>query len=161
MAATDFVTESQIDSLTTNIATSVKANATAIGTVGNLNTTATDLTNAVNEVKATADGAAGGGVAINDGATNTTQAWSSQRIVDEIDTVLDGAPAALDTLNELAAAIGDDANFAATTTTALGNRVRVDAAQAFNAAQQLQGRENIAVITSVVDFAAAYNAALA
>lgn len=34
-----------------------------------------------------------------------------------------GIPAALDTLKELADAIGDDANFAATVTTALGNRV--------------------------------------
>jgi hypothetical protein len=36
-----------------------------------------------------------------------------------------GVPAALDTLDELAAALGDDANFAATVTTALGNRVLV------------------------------------
>lgn len=34
-----------------------------------------------------------------------------------------GVPAALDTLDELSAALGDDANFAATVTTALGNRV--------------------------------------
>lgn len=34
-----------------------------------------------------------------------------------------GVPAALDTLDELAAALGDDANFAATVTTALGARV--------------------------------------
>lgn len=37
--------------------------------------------------------------------------------------ILDGAPSALDTLNELAAAIGDDANYASTVTTALNNRV--------------------------------------
>tara|TARA_R110002073_G_scaffold161172_1_gene316774 strand:+ start:1549 stop:4494 length:2946 start_codon:yes stop_codon:yes gene_type:complete len=44
-----------------------------------------------------------------------------------VDTVLaatvDAAPAALDTLNELAAALGDDANYAATTTTALGTKL--------------------------------------
>lgn len=33
--------------------------------------------------------------------------------------ILDGAPSALDTLNELAAAINDDASFASTITTAL------------------------------------------
>lgn len=33
--------------------------------------------------------------------------------------ILDGAPSALDTLNELAAAIGDDSNYASTVTTAL------------------------------------------
>jgi len=36
---------------------------------------------------------------------------------------VDSAPAALDTLNELAAALGDDANYAATTTTALGTKL--------------------------------------
>ena len=37
----------------------------------------------------------------------------------EIAALIDAAPGALDTLNELAAALGDDANFAATTTTAI------------------------------------------
>lgn len=37
-----------------------------------------------------------------------------------IAAVIDGAPGALDTLNELAAALGDDPNFAATLTTQLG-----------------------------------------
>lgn len=36
--------------------------------------------------------------------------------------VVDAAPAALDTLNELAAALGDDANFASTVTTALAGK---------------------------------------
>lgn len=45
--------------------------------------------------------------------------------------VIDGAPGALDTLNELAAALGDDPNFAATTATALGALdTRVDALEA-------------------------------
>jgi hypothetical protein len=39
-----------------------------------------------------------------------------------ISLVVDGAPAALDTLNELAAALGDDANFAGTVTTALAGK---------------------------------------
>lgn len=38
-----------------------------------------------------------------------------------IGNVIDGAPGALDTLNELAAALGDDPNFAATTATTLSN----------------------------------------
>lgn len=57
-----------------------------------------------------------------------------------------GVPAALDTLDELAAALADDANFAATTTTALGNRVRTDtAAQGLNSTQQGNARTNIDV----------------
>jgi hypothetical protein len=56
------------------------------------------------------------------------------------------APAALDTLDELANALGDDANFAATITTALGNRVRTDtAAQGLDATQKSNARTNIDV----------------
>lgn len=44
-----------------------------------------------------------------------------------INTLLDGAPGALDTLNELAAAIGDDADFAATVTAALAGKQPLDA----------------------------------
>lgn len=41
-----------------------------------------------------------------------------------VNAVIDAAPTALDTLNELAAALGDDANFATTMNTALGLRTR-------------------------------------
>ncbi|MCA9368317.1 hypothetical protein KC887_08770 [Candidatus Kaiserbacteria bacterium] len=189
MAATDFVTESQIDSLTTTIATAVKANETAAATnASDLNDhetaatgahaasaisfsdpgddyTATTVEAALAEVKVIADAAAGGGVSINDAGTNSTQAWSSQKISDEItaavSALIDGAPGALDTLNELAAAINDDATFTTTVTTALGLRVRVDAAQGFTSPQQLQGRQNIGVITSTQDFASDFTTAIA
>ena len=42
-------------------------------------------------------------------------------ITSAVNGLVDAAPGALDTLNELAAAIGDDANYAAGVTTALGN----------------------------------------
>ena len=42
--------------------------------------------------------------------------------------IVDSSPAALNTLNELAAALGDDANFSTTTATALGLRVAKDSA---------------------------------
>jgi hypothetical protein len=41
----------------------------------------------------------------------------------ELGNLIDGAPAALDTLNELAAAINDDSSYASTITTALGNKL--------------------------------------
>lgn len=60
-----------------------------------------------------------------------------------------GVPAALDTLDELAAALGDDANFASTVTTALGNRLRVDtAAQGLTSQQQADGRTNLDVYST-------------
>ena len=51
--------------------------------------------------------------------TNTTQAASTAFVVAAITGLIAAAPGALDTLDELAAALGDDANFAATITTAL------------------------------------------
>jgi hypothetical protein len=109
---------------------------------------------------------------INDALTNLVNTWSSQKITDQIDAAVDavvaGAPAAIDTLNELAAAIGDDANFAATVTTALGNRVRTDTAeQGLTGVEKSNARTNIgADITSVeignpdADHVATFNAAL-
>lgn len=43
----------------------------------------------------------------------------STAVQNAVDALVDGAPTALDTLNELAAALGDDANFAATVTNAI------------------------------------------
>jgi hypothetical protein len=42
--------------------------------------------------------------------------------------IVDSAPATLDTLNELAAALGDDPNFATTITTSLGNKLSISSA---------------------------------
>lgn len=79
-----------------------------------------------------------------------------------------GVPGALDTLDELAAALGDDANFASTLTTGLSNRVRVDtAAQGLTTTQQGNARTNIAAVSQAqigneeTDLVAAYTAAKA
>lgn len=80
--------------------------------------------------------------------------------------VVDAAPGALDTLNELAAALGDDPNFATNMATALGNRVRVDAAQSFTSPQKQQARDNIDVYSKAeigdptTDFVATFEAGL-
>ena len=52
-------------------------------------------------------------------ATNTTQIATTAFVRTEIANLADSAPAALDTLNELAAALGDDPNFATTVTNSL------------------------------------------
>jgi hypothetical protein len=44
----------------------------------------------------------------------------------QVANLVDSAPSTLDTLNELAAALGDDPNFATTISTDIGNRVRKD-----------------------------------
>lgn len=52
-----------------------------------------------------------------------TQDQLTAAITATVAELLDGAPGALDTLNELAAALNDDASFAATVTTALAGKV--------------------------------------
>lgn len=52
-----------------------------------------------------------------------TSAQVSAKISTAVAALVDSSPATLDTLDELAAALGDDPNFATTTSTALGNRV--------------------------------------
>lgn len=56
------------------------------------------------------------------GGTNTLQVSNTAFVQQEIATLIASAPGALDTLNELAAAMGDDPNFAATMTTALAGK---------------------------------------
>lgn len=58
--------------------------------------------------------------------TNTTQIATTQYVRTEVANLINSAPGALDTLDELAAALGDDASFAATVTTALGLKAPLD-----------------------------------
>lgn len=73
--------------------------------------------------------------------------------------LVDSSPGTLDTLNELAAALGDDPAFATTVSTALGNRLKVDAAQVLSDLQKAQGRDNLglgsAALAASGDFATA------
>lgn len=167
--------ETRLRDLATRIATECKAIRTLVNgnaaDLASLTTTAkTNLVAALNEVKAIAD-AAGGGSEIDDGATAADSTWSSTKITEEVAAqvaALLGAstPAALNTLDEIAAAIGDDANFAATITTALGNRLRFDAAQTLTAPQKVQANANLGsaalVDTGVLDtdFVAVFNTGL-
>lgn len=169
----------RIQDLATAIAVESKAHKTMIN--GNaatlsalLTTDKSNLVAAVNELKTLLDQVAddvGDAAVINDAGTGTDVAWSASKIALEIqaakDALTNGAATALDTLAELAAAIGNDANFASTVTTALGNRVRVDAAQTFTAPQQLQARANIGAQSAAeignpdTDFAAVFATGLA
>jgi hypothetical protein len=56
-------------------------------------------------------------------ATNTTQIATTAFVRAEITALVDSSPATLDTLNELAAALGDDPNFATTVATSLGTKI--------------------------------------
>lgn len=52
--------------------------------------------------------------------TNDSNYATTTQVATAVSDLVDSAPAALDTLNELAAALGDDADYAASTATAIG-----------------------------------------
>ena len=70
-----------------------------------------------------------GGVAAANYATKT---YADTAASTAVAAAVDAAPSALDTLNELAAALGDDANFAATMTTALADKAAASHTHAAN-----------------------------
>ena len=55
--------------------------------------------------------------------TNTAQIATTAFVAAAIGALIDAAPGAMDTLNELAAALGDDPNFATTVTNALASKL--------------------------------------
>ena len=56
-------------------------------------------------------------------ATNTTQVATTAFVRTEVSNLVDSAPGALDTLNELAAALGDDASFSTTVTNSIATKL--------------------------------------
>lgn len=143
--------ETRLISLAQAMGTDVKTLTTAQGSLSALNTTTkVSLVAAINEL-ITIIGSSG--ATIDDLATNgaTGVTWSADKIFDSIeaaktavtDSLVNGAAAALNTLNELATALGNDPSFATTIATEIANRVRFDAAQTLTSPQQTQARANI------------------
>lgn len=79
-----------------------------------------NLVDAINELLALLDGA---GVKISDTTTSTSTVWSSSKtntkINDAVSALVASSPEALDTLKELADALGNDSSFAKTITDAI------------------------------------------
>jgi hypothetical protein len=74
----------------------------------------------------------------------------AESAISGINNLIDGAPSALDTLNELAAALGDDANYAATITTALGTKAPLDD-PTFTGTVDVSGAQITGVVNPVGD----------
>jgi hypothetical protein len=79
---------------------------------------------------------AGTGITITSGAiavdsTIATKTYADNAATTAVANVIDTAPEALNTLNELAAALGDDANFSTTITTSIGTKLNSSAVSAF------------------------------
>lgn len=144
--------ETRISALATQIGTDIKNLRDTRGTMASLTTAdKTSLVAAINELQSEIIAASAAG--INDATTVTTNTWSSSKINSSINAavaaLVSSAPTALDTLNELAAALGNDASFATTTATALGNRLRFDAVQTLTAPQKTQGLTNLGAAATV------------
>jgi hypothetical protein len=141
--------QTRISDLITAVGTDIKQLRTWItgsstGTLAGLTTTdKTNLVGAINEVKAGSSGSPPSASTTVQGVieiatlaevttgTDAVRSVTPQGVRQETDAVKTailgvGVPAALDTLDELAAALGDDANFAATVTTSLAGKQPLD-----------------------------------
>lgn len=169
----------RIADLATRIATEIKSVRLLVsGGAADLSALSTtqkgNLVAALNEVVAsvvTEATARAGLIADGDSSAQSTATTASNAkirllISQAVSGLVASSPGALDTLKELADAIGDDPNFSASMSTALGNRLRLDAAQTLTSAQQTQGRANLDVYSKAdigtpdTDFAAVFTAGL-
>ncbi len=122
------------------------------GTTSELNTVSKNLVGAINEVRATA----GAATTIDDLNSGLTTTYSSAKINGSIaiavSDLISSSPGTLDTLNELAAALGDDPNFAATIAAQLGTKA---------ATADVFTRTELGIDADTHDWVADFNAALA
>ncbi len=137
---------------------------TRIGDLTSLGTT--DKSNLVAALNEVASQMAAAGASINDEAGNgdTAVTWSADKIYDMIEAakaavkaeLVNGSPAALDTLNELSQALGDDPNFATTLAAEMNKKLDFTKAQTLSASQRLQGCENLGIGNPDTDFKGDY-----
>jgi hypothetical protein len=162
--------QAQITNLAVRVGTECKAIRVAMGDKTSLATVdKTSLVAAINELV----GLVASATEINDlaGAGVLDQTWSADKINSSLlalkSEIIDGAPAAYDTLLELATALQGAGADIEGILTALGNRVRFDAVQALTAPQQAQARTNIGAVAAAdvgdfnSDFVATFEAAIA
>lgn len=154
--------QQRITELAQAIAQDIRELKSTQGLLASLSTTSkASLVDAINELYLSISSASG----IDDNTENAITTWSSYKIRESINTaiseLINGSDSALDTLRELADALGNDANFAATLAEQMGKRVRVDAAQTFTVAEQAQGCANLGIGNPDTDLLAVYMTAKA
>ena len=161
--------QTRITDLATRVATECKAIRTLVNAnssdLSSLTTTQkTSLVAAINELKSAVDSVSGNQITINDSGSSTSVVWSASKVSSAIaqakSDLVNGAGTALDTLVELATALGDDANFATTVTTGLSYRLRFDAAQTLTAGQKTQACANLGIGEPDTDFVTTFNSGL-
>lgn len=158
--------ETRLIALAEAVGTDIKSLTTKQGDLTSLSTTAKDnLVAALNELYG-AIGSTGAQIDDTAGTGDTLVTYSVDKILAVIaaakaavkSDLLNGAPAALDTLVELANALGNDANFSATLATQMSKRVRYDASQTLNTTEKKQACDNIGVGDPEIDLVSKYAA---
>ena len=152
--------QQRITELAQAIAQDIRELKSTQGLLDNLTTSnKASLVDALNELHSAITSATG----IDDNTVDANATWSSYKITQSINTAIselvNGSDSALDTLRELADALGNDANFATTIATQMGKRVRVDATQTFTVEEQAQGCANLGIGNPDTDLLAVYIAA--
>ena len=131
---------------TTPSSVAVTGNATVGGTLG---VTGTTTLGTANITTATVTTALSVPTPTLD-AHAATKGYVDTEVSSAVATVIDSSPAALDTLNELAAALGDDPNFSATITTSIGTKLPKDGSEAMTGDLDL-GSNNIVAVADPTD----------
>ena len=106
-----------------------------------------------------------GGLAVtsNSGGGSTASFATQDYVTTQITNLVDSAPGALDTLNELAAALGDDANFATTVTNqiaAKANTADLATVATSGSYADLSNKPTIPTAASVVEYTSTNTAAV-
>ena len=149
--------QQRITELAQAIAQDIRELKSTQGLLDSLSTTSkTSLVDAINELYLGITNSTG----VDDTTENTISTWSSSKIRESINTAIselvNGSGSALDTLKELADALGNDANFAVTLAEQMGKRVRVDESQMFTTDEQLMACTNIGIGDPDTDLLAVY-----
>jgi hypothetical protein len=144
------------------IDTAVKAIAAGSGSISDNQTTSTTTWSST-KTNASIVGLISDG--LNSGATKV---YSIDKVLSLIaaaraglkDEILGGSSSALDTLKELADALGSNPNFATAIAADIANRVRFDSAQTLTQAQMTQAQANLGLGNTEADLVAIFVAAL-
>lgn len=158
--------QTNLQLLISAVATDIKSLTTKQGNLANLTTTEkTNLVGALNELKTAISSVDLTVLLADTTASATNKTWSIDKIKSEIsasiNALVNGAPAALDTLKELADLLSSNDSAINSLVTSVSNRVRFDAAQTLTTEQQAQACTNIGIGNPETDLAAAYAAAKA
>lgn len=156
--------QTQITTLITAIASDIKTLLANTGNLANLTTTnKTSLVNSLNELKSSIANIDLTSLISDATATSTSKTYSINKINSQISAavaaLVNSAPGTLDTLKELADALTADSSTISGLVTAIGNRVRFDAAQSLTDPEKIVACQNIGIGDPTKDLAAAYAAA--